>query len=79
MVLMIGTPGFGWFSTNNNNVWSMDEQLFGVKRVFNRFSSISYKISPVGTRTKAENVAIVIHFGAKAMNCPNAALCSLEF
>lgn len=32
MVLMIGTPGFGWFSTNNNNVWSMDEQLFRVKR-----------------------------------------------
>ena len=47
--------------------------------VFKRFSSISYEISPVGTRTKAENVAIVIHFGAKAMNCPNAALCSLEF
>lgn len=34
MVLMKGTPGFGWFSTNNNNVWSMDEQLFRVKREF---------------------------------------------
>lgn len=27
MVLMIGTPGFGWFS-NNNNVWSVDEYFF---------------------------------------------------